>query len=351
MMDLVKIRRDLHQIPEVGFKEYQTSQYIEKILKTFSCQIYHCHTGLIAYFDFHQDSTLAYRCELDGLPIQEENSISYRSKNQNMHACAHDGHMAIALGICQYLNQTNEQFPHNFAIIFQPSEESYGGSLEIIKSSYLEKLNVKKILSLHFFPKLTKRQFFTKDVPFSSSREINIILRGKSVHVGNKKQGIDALLIASKLVVNLDKFNTSNTIVHFGSFSSQGARNVVSPQVELKGTIREIKTTNILNKIKKIIDKYQKKYHIDINLEASKYLPSLVNNIELINKGKKFIDIHQLTKTYFQSEDFSLYTNKYPCLYLLYGLGDSDYLHSSKFNFDDQILNHCLSQVIKLLKI
>lgn len=351
MIDLIKIRRELHQIPELGFQEYQTSDYIIKKICNYHCQVIQINTGVIAFFDNHKEQTLAYRCEMDALPIIEKNKVIYASKNNNMHACAHDGHMAIAIGVIDYLNNHYSEYEHNFAIIFQPSEEIYGGSKTIIDSNILFKLKIKNIIAIHFFPKLRKNQFYTNLIPFSSSNEINFLIKGKSVHVGNRNNGRNSILASSELIKKLESLNDDNTIVHIGMIEGGEARNIVASSCIMKGTIREIKSTPIIFKIESIIDQVKKKYQVEIQLDTKNYLPSIKNNEHLIKQAKELINLEILNFTFFQSEDFSMYSNILPSLYLLYGIGEENYLHSDNFNFDESILNKCLKQVIKLLKI
>lgn len=350
MIDIIKVRRDLHQIPELGFKELKTQKYLLNILKNYCCKITLVKTGIIAFFDNHKESSLAYRTDMDGLNIQEKNNVDYKS-HLNMHACGHDGHMALALGLCDYLNDHYQEYSHNFVIIFQPSEESFGGSKAIIDSKILDTYHVNKIIAIHLFPKLPKGKFFTSRIVFSSSREINYHFEGKSVHVANKKGHINCIDVGYKFTKKIEKLSNKNTLVHIGVFNSGTSRNTVSSFTNLNGTIRSKKNDiNIYNKIKRIKEKYEKRYHLKID-DTSIFLPRVENNRSLIRKAKKLIDLSTNIKTCFQGEDFSSYCQIYPCLYLLYGVGEEEYLHSPNFNFDDSLLINCLKQLIKLLEI
>ncbi len=350
MIDIIKVRRDLHQIPELGLKEYKTQQYILKILEKYRCYIYTIKTGIIAFFDNNKDHSIAYRCDMDGLPIKEENIVDYKS-HFNMHACGHDGHMAIAIGLCDYLNKHYQEYSHNFVIIFQPSEEIFGGSKLILDSKILERLNVKKIIGIHLFPKLEKNTFLTSKHIFSSAREINFSFKSKSVHVANRNDATDCMKVGVKLINKITSLSNKSNLVHIGIFNSGSARNCVSDFCEIKGTIRSKKSdTKIIKKIAKITRLIEKKYHLKID-DTSLFLPSINNNNSMMKKASKLINLKITHKTYFQGEDFSLYTYKFPCLFLLYGIGEENYLHSPNFNFDDSLLINCLDQVIELMKM
>ncbi len=350
MIDIIKIRRDLHQIPELGFKEFKTQKYILNILKNYCCSITLIKTGIIAFFDNQKKSSLAYRSDMDGLNIQETNSVDYKSQN-NMHACGHDAHMALAIGLCDYLNEHYQEYSQNFVIIFQPSEESFGGSKLVIDSKILDTYHVNKVIAIHLFPKLPKGKFFTNKIVFSSAREINYNFKGKSVHVANKKGHINCIDVGYKFTKRIEKLSNKNTLVHIGMFSSGTSRNTVSSTTTLNGTIRSKKNDiKIYNKIGKIKERYEKRYHLKID-DTSVFLSRVENSRYLIKKAKRLIDLKTIKKTYFQGEDFSSYCQIYPCLFLLFGIGDEEYLHSSNFNFDDSLLPQCLEQLIKLLSI
>lgn len=351
MIDVISIRRDLHKIPELGFQEIQTQEYILKILKKYNCFTYKIKTGVIAYFSFNKQDTIVYRCDMDALKINEENNISYKSINGNMHACGHDAHMAIALGLCNYFNNKKDNI-YNVAILFQPSEESYGGSKLILDSNILEALNTKYIIGLHLFPNLEKGKIFTSEIIFSSAREINIKIKGEEVHIANSKNKVNSLLIGAKLLSKLLKLSNKNNLINFGIIKGGSNRNSLSPSCVLKGTIRsKYSDKKIVEKLNKIINKAQKKYHTKIICDTSMFLPNVKNDLQLINKSKKLINVIQLKTTFLQGEDFSLYTIKYPCLFLLLGVGKTPLLHTPSFDFDDSILPNVVNQIIPLLEM
>ena len=151
---LIKDYEALHQIPEEGFNEYKTQKYIVNELKKLNCKIYELDsTGILAFFDYDTSETIAFRCELDGINVEEETNLEYKSLHKGMmHACGHDGHMAILLGLGRVLS--NIKCPRNVCLIFQPSEEKYGGALKVIESSIYKQLNIKEVYGLHLWPNL-----------------------------------------------------------------------------------------------------------------------------------------------------------------------------------------------------
>ena len=139
---IIQDYKNVHQIPEEGFKEFKTHKYIKEELGKLDCLIFELKpTGIIAFFNFHHTSTIAFRCELDGLPIDETTNLEYKSIHQGyMHACGHDGHMAILLEFARRIK--NIKCKRNICLIFQPSEEKYGGANFIIQSPEFQSLNI-----------------------------------------------------------------------------------------------------------------------------------------------------------------------------------------------------------------
>ena len=355
MKTIYEIRKDLHKIPEIGFNEYKTKGYILDYLKGRNLEIFEfAKTGISVYFNFNKSKTICLRAELDALPIKEENNITYKSTHQNMmHACGHDGHMAILLSLIDDIcaNKINPEY--NILFLFQPSEEITGGSLEVIKSGVLEKYNVEEIYALHIWPKLEKRKIFTRKELLAKPIEFDLEVIGKSSHVGAYKDGKDALYTGIELLHEIKKETNliDNAIFHIGEVFAHGQRNIVCNNFLAKGTIR-VFDAYTENNIFKIVEKYQKKYkkqyNIEINVNYNYSLFPLINTHSLVNKSLKY-DVELLEEPYFHSEDFSLYLQKIKGVYFLLGGGDIPPLHSSNFNFDEEILNVGKELFIKVL--
>lgn len=152
--DAIKIRRDLHKIPEVGFREFKTQKYIMDFLTELNLpyQIT-ANTGLACYLNMHQGTTIALRSDMDGLPITEENNVDYKSLHEGfMHACGHDGHITMLLLYAKYIIEEKITLPNNVLLLFQPAEEGPGGAKKIIEEGVLAKYEVKHIFGLHLSP-------------------------------------------------------------------------------------------------------------------------------------------------------------------------------------------------------
>lgn len=195
-------RRELHQIPELGLEEYKTCAYIGEKLKEFGLHPFTiAKTGVYVYIDAGSDETYAFRADMDALEAEEENDVEYSSKHPGkMHACGHDGHMAMLLGLAKVLSKT-ENIKKNILLIFQPAEEGPGGAKIITESGIFEKYNVKGIFGIHLFPTLDEGIIASKAGPFmAQSGEIDVIIKGEGGHGGMPHNAIDSILVASKFL-------------------------------------------------------------------------------------------------------------------------------------------------------
>ena len=351
MIDLQKIRCDLHQIPEIGMHEFKTKEYLLNILKEYKCKIFEIgETGIVALFDFNKEESICFRADMDALPVNEDNDTWYKSKNAGyMHACGHDGHMSMLLGLCDYLNGLSD-YCYNVSCLFQPSEEMYGGARSIVNSRILDKLNTKAMFGMHIWPHLAKGKIFSMPKGMlAKSAEVDIEIVGKTVHAANREEGIDSILIASQYLIELYdlalKINEPH-LLNFGKIEGGTIRNSVAEKTKLSATMRAF-DDETFNTLQNNLYVASKKYNAKFNIEIRSDFPFVYNNPELFKK-MDFINI--LEKPFMQAEDFGLYTSIYPCLFLLLGAGETPMLHQSTFDFDMNILNKGLEAYKKILE-
>lgn len=348
-MNLELDYKNLHKIPEIGFQEFKTKDYILSRLIKIKCTIYEVgETGIIVFFDNQSEKTIAFRAELDGLSIKEENDLEYKSIHEGfMHACGHDGHMSIMLSLCDYLSEN--KVSNNVAIIFQPSEEMYGGAHQIVESSIFKKLNIKEIYALHLWPKLKEGNIYSKSGSLlASATEIDITIFGKSSHIANMSEGKDAIKIAGEL---LSKLNNSHDILfNCGKITTVGSRSSVCSYALLECSLRSFSVTKkyfFLEMLTRISKELVKKYSVNIYINSEKCLPVVLNDYGLFVKNSNLIN--EITEPFYQSEDFSVYSNCAKTLFFLLGVGDTESLHSSKFQFDTKVLEKGLELFINIL--
>jgi amidohydrolase len=246
---LLEWRRHLHRFPELGFQEYQTADFIAQTLTNLGIdhQTGLAKTGVVALVDSGKPGpVLAIRADMDALPITEANSIEYRSQNNGkMHACGHDGHVAIALGTAQYLSQNLGTWRGQVKFIFQPAEESPGGAQPLIEAGVLKNPDVEAIVGLHIWNNLPVGTVGICGGPLMAAVEcFQCTLLGKGGHGAMPHQTVDAVVLGSQIVTALQSIVARNVnpldaaVITVGEFHAGTALNVIADSARLRGTVR-----------------------------------------------------------------------------------------------------------------
>lgn len=386
--NIVQFRRELHKIPELGFELPKTTEYIKNYLKKLPCTITDIgQTSFVAFFDAGKDETIAFRTDMDALPIEENSNKEYCSTHDGkMHACGHDGHMSIMLGlateIANQLNQPNKledqtenstTLNTNALLVFQAAEETTGGALEICQSGIFEKYNTKKIFGLHIWPGFPRNTIISRKGDFmAGTMNIWITVNGKSSHAAKPEEGIDALDIGTQLVQEIykmekEEFDDQTTrILKMGFFNSGHGVNIISDKTKMGGTIRfyDLKVRkHILKRIREISKSLEDQYKCTIDIEESRgYNPvsnpdHLVDELESVigkmnsqkssskNSSKKnpnqddsSINFFPLKDPLLTAEDYSDYQRHLPGLFFFLGTGLDLSLHNENYDIDEAVL-------------
>jgi hippurate hydrolase len=357
-------RRELHQIPELGLEEYKTSAYIGEKLREFGLHPFTiAKTGIYVYIDAGSDETYAFRADMDALESEEENDVEYASKHPGkMHACGHDGHMAMLLGLAKILSQT-ENIKKNVLLIFQPAEEGPGGAKIITESGIFEKYNVKGIFGIHLFPNLDEGIIASKAGPLmAQSGEIDVIIKGEGGHGGMPHNAIDSILVASKFLSSCQSIISRSispletAVISFGKIRGGSARNIVAEKTHIEGTVRTFSkdTFEIIKKrILQISRGLEESFGVEISVDLEPYYPPVINDKNLYNKIAEKVHIEE-TDPVMLAEDFSYYQERIPGVFYFLGSRnierDFDYpLHSCNFNFDESILLKGVEHYVNIL--
>lgn len=366
--EVIKYRRDLHQIPEVGFKEFKTQKYIINTLKSmgYSPNII-CETGVYVYIPGIKKECIAFRADIDALAIQEENNCTFSSKHSGfMHACGHDGHTAALLAFAKYLTTKAEQ-NYSILLIFQPAEEGPGGAKFICETGILEKFHVKEIYSFHLFPDLEEGTISTKAGPFfAQATEFDCKVIGKGGHGGMPQKTNDPLIPFTKIIDsyqsiisrNLSPFNAG--VITVGKISGGTARNIISNSIDFYGTIRAYSqedTELIIKRMKEIHNGIEIAFDIKVIDEFRVLYPPVINDNILYNNFLKISQDFNFIQgeTLALAEDFAFYQEKVPGIFFLLGTRNKEQnfispLHSSSFNFDEKVLLEGVKLFAKLLE-
>ena len=366
--EVIKYRRDLHQIPEVGFKEFKTQKYIINTLKSMGYSPNTiCETGVYIYIPGIKKECIAFRADIDALAIQEENNCTFSSKHSGfMHACGHDGHTAALLAFAKYLTTTAEQ-NYSILLIFQPAEEGPGGAKFICETGILEKFHVKEIYSFHLFPDLEEGTISTKAGPFfAQATEFDCKVIGKGGHGGMPQKTNDPLIPFTKIIDsyqsiisrNLSPFNAG--VITVGKISGGTARNIISNSIDFYGTIRAYSqedTELIIKRMKEIHNGIEIAFDIKVIDEFRVLYPPVINDNILYNNFLKISQDFNFIQgeTLALAEDFAFYQEKVPGIFFLLGTRNKEQnfispLHSSSFNFDEKVLLEGVKLFAKLLE-
>ena len=364
--EIVEIRRHLHANPELSFEEFKTSAFIASKLKAFNIPFTdgYVKTGIVALVKGKNPDkkVIALRADMDALPIQEENKVPYSSKNTGvMHACGHDVHSSSLLGAAKILNELRNEFEGTIKLIFQPGEEKLpGGASLMIKEGVLENPRPVSIIGQHVFPSMEAgKAGFRSGMYMASTDEIYVTVKGKGGHAAMPKTYVSPILIASDILLELNKEfmikpqkDNIPTVLGFGRIIGNGVTNVIPDEVKLEGTFRTMNEEwrkEAHKKMKEIAESIAKKWNGACDFNIATGYPLLVNDAEttahakdaaIAYLGKENVEELELRMT---GEDFAYYTHHMPACFYRLGTGNKSKgitsgVHTSTFDIDERAL-------------
>ncbi len=376
--EVVAIRRQLHQHPELSFREKETADLVKRCLasKNIDFQSDIAGTGVVATIKglsfrapqargTSSSLTIALRADLDALPIHEQTDLPYRSVNDGvMHACGHDAHTAMLLGTAFILNDLRDKFSGTIKLIFQPGEEKLpGGASLMIKEGVLDDVDL--IIGQHVYPDLPCGEVgFHAGAYMASSDEVNITVKGRGGHAAKPAERENSLLAAATIVSKLSEIFPENgdVLLAFGSFMAEGTYNVIPSEVNIKGTMRtfdEEKRKSMKDTIIMVSKGVATGYGCEAEVVIEQGYPSLKNDVQLTEKcvgfakeilgESKVKELPQLMT----AEDFAWYSQKVPACF--YRLGTSNHSkgidskqHTANFNIDEESMKIGMETMIFL---
>ncbi|HOV27229.1 MAG TPA: M20 family metallopeptidase [Pseudobacteroides sp.] len=360
---VVLIRREIHKYPELGFCEYKTSEIIKKFLEELGLDVSgFAGTGLAAtIYGKESKKTVAIRADIDALPIKEENTFEFVSKNVGkMHACGHDGHTAIVLGAAYVLTRLREFLSGNVKLIFQPGEEGLGGAQVMVNEGVLDNPKVDAIIGAHVSPLINTGLISVKKGPvMASPTEFEIVITGKSGHAAQPENAVNPITIGAavierfKSVIKPESDSLKKAILTVTCINAGSAFNIIPNSVTIKGTIRTFDTgicKFIKDSMEEILREETQKAGATYKFQANDGYPPVINDDALvdlfISSAEKIITSKNIIKNAEPSmlaEDFSYYSRQVPGTYFHLGCanrmnGQVYNLHSSKFNLDENCI-------------
>ncbi|WP_373454078.1 M20 metallopeptidase family protein [Brachyspira hampsonii] len=377
--ELISIRRDIHSNPELSNEEFRTMELISKYLTSHNIRhrTKSAGTGIIADIDgIDKKFTVAFRADIDALPIEDLKYCDYASKNKGVcHACGHDVHTAINMGIANIFSNSSENKekiipPCNVRLIFQPAEETTGGAFRMIKDNALENVNV--IYGLHVSSNADIGYIQINDnIVNASCLDFIIRVYGRSSHGANPSGGVDAIVIASKIINDLQTVISRNiaaedsAVITVGTINGGTATNIICDYVEMTGTIRALKESimeKVKLRIKKMIKFVANSFDGDAEFIETVYFASLVNwkdasNIVRENASKLLGEnkVLELSPS-LGSEDFSFFVQNKPGAFFYLGARNEKKgivykAHNGLFDVDENCIEIGLMlQIMNLYK-
>ena len=359
-----EVRHHLHAHPELSYKEFETSKFIQNKLLEFGieCNVL-ATTGVVGIIKGKnpEKRIIALRADMDALPITEENKVDYISQNAGvMHACGHDVHTTCLLGAAKILNALKDEFEGTVKLIFQPGEEKNpGGASIMIKEGVLEDPIPQAIFALHVHPGLeTGKLSFRSGMVMASADELYITIKGKGGHAASPHLTTDTILIASHLIISLqqlisrnnDPFNPS--VLSITSFKGGNTTNVIPSEVKLMGTFRAMNEEwrfKAHELIKKQCTELVHSMGADVDVNIDVGYPFVLNNEVLTDKAKlkamEYVGKENVEQTELRmgAEDFAYYSHKIPACFYRLGVGNISKgiisgVHTPKFDIDENAI-------------
>lgn len=361
---VIQWRRYFHRHPELSFEEFDTADFIADRLVEMGYEIQRNigGTGIAAVCDTGRlGPVIAFRADMDALPIFEETGLTFESENAGMmHACGHDCHMAILLGTAQAVLEMKEQLCGKIKFIFQPGEEANGGARCVIHDGALKNPDVSAIFALHMMPNLPTGTIGIKSGHLSATDDEFVIkIHGVSAHSSEPETGINAIMIAAHVITAMDSVLSNNVnpfnAATFSVCQIKGgeAINVIPEQVEMKGMIRCIESSDkeiIRKKIEKIVSYTAEAFGGSGEIDFIPGFPAVNNDEKLtetvIEAAEKMLDkpenICMIQRPHMGSEDFAYYQEAIPGVMFMLGCANEDSvtgtLHSCELNINEAAL-------------
>lgn len=363
MNPFIQIRRELHQIPELGFEEFKTQAFLVSYLQSLPQErltIKSWRTGLfVKVHGKNPTKTIGYRTDIDGLPIDEETGFSFSSTHQGkMHACGHDFHMSIALGVLTYF--VHNQIKDDLLFIFQPAEEAPGGAEPMLQSEIMKEWKPDLILALHIAPEYPAGSIAIKEgLLFANTSELFIDLKGKGGHAAYPHHTNDMVVAACNLVNQLQTIVSRNVdpldsaVVTIGKITGGTVQNIIAEKARLEGTIRTLSAESmekVQNRIKNLVSGLEVGFECEASIDFGAMYYEVFNHPELTNefisiiKNETNAEVIEC-KEAMTGEDFGYMLKEIPGFMFWLGVGSPYGLHHAKLNPNENAIEFAIKTI------
>jgi amidohydrolase len=364
-------RRHMHENPELGYEEHQTSAFVAEKLKSFGVDEIVTgmgKTGVVAVIKGRKSTSgkvVGLRADMDALPIHEATDLPYKSKNPGkMHACGHDGHTAMLLGAAKYLAETRN-FDGTAIMIFQPAEEGGGGGLAMCEDGLMDRFGIQEVYGMHNMPGIPLGEFAIRSGPaMAAADRFDIHIEGRGGHAARPHDCIDPVVTASQLIMALQTIASrtadplDSVVVSTCDVKSGDAYNVIPQTAHLRGTVRTLKADTRAMAERRIREiaagiaivagatitvDYHKGYPVTINHpDQTDFAVKVAGSISGASKVDRNIE------PLMGSEDFSYMLEARPGSYIFLGNGDTAGVHHPAYDFDDRAIPVGVSYWVKI---
>ncbi len=341
-------RRALHRVPELDRALDCTMEYLRGALSGLRCELSSPIPGsLCAWFDNGAGRALAFRSDADALPVREVTGLPFASEHSDrMHACGHDGHMAMLLELARRLDGMKSD--RDYLLIFQPAEETTGGARDICETGILAERRVEALFGMHLWPGLAKGEIFSRPGEMMArSCEVTVDIAGESRHIAQSEGGRDALLAGVDILNRAREIEAAQPegtfrVLRFGKMVSGTARNALSAQTHIEGTLRAFQDEiffSMRDALFRAAAEVEGATGCAVSVSTSDGYPAVMNPPELCERVRACgIDYRPLARPAMTTEDFSWYQRYVPAMFFFLGLGDVPPLHAANFDFDESVL-------------
>jgi amidohydrolase len=362
-LDLVAWRRDLHRHPELGFQEVRTAGIVAKRLGELGLEVQTgvAKTGVVGVLEGSQPGPVVMvRFDMDALPITEENTTDYVSETPGvMHACGHDGHVAMGMGVATLLARHRHELAGSVKFVFQPAEEGMNGAIEMIKAGVLHALAPRPdvTLGLHVFNSLPSGLVAAGAGPVMAAGDrLHIVVKGRGGHGAAPHQTVDAVMVGAQIVSALQTIVSRNVdpakmaVVSVGSFHAGTAFNIIAEQTEMWGTLRTFEPATrelVVRRVREIIEGTARTMGAEAVVEIEELTLATVNDAAVAARvraaatrvvGAEHVTAQQLWNA---SEDMSYFLHEVPgCFFFIGGARAANEYphHNPRFDFDEAVL-------------
>jgi len=362
--EVIALRRDFHQNPELGFNEYRTAEVIEAYLQNLGLDTRRMSkTGVVAVLKGeHPGPVLMLRADMDALPVNEENEVAYKSQNPGiMHACGHDAHMAMLLIATKILVDKKSELSGTIKFVFQPNEE-IAGALTMIEDGVLENPKVDAVVGLHVWTPVASGKVGITAGPVMGGLDVfKMRILGQGGHTGVPEDAIDPVIAAANLIQTVQMIQTrqisnlKSTIIMFGKIAGGTKSNIIPEKVDLEGSIRFLykggpdSEEQPTERFKRVSEQVCRTHGCSCEIEIVHENIPLINHPEMVDLAR-----HAALETFrdqeaiidnisMASEDFSEFSERVPGIFIFLGVGNSEKgtdisHHNPRFNIDEGML-------------